>query len=312
MNTMLGKKSSNLDEPILSLCIPTNGVIEWVFPVLDSIYNNVEDLSKFEVVIENNGDNKEFERELCNYQTKYQNIKYHKSTAEGFLCQIDCFKHAQGQFIKFVNHRSLLEEGTLKYLIEFAENNKNKKPVVYFSNGYLKDLNCQSFNSFVSGLEYWSSWSGGLAFWKEDIDLLLKKKKYNSLFPHTDVLFIKRNCSNYLIDSKKIFSEIQAGHSLKGKYNLFKAFADEYLSIINDLLREEAITVETFLSVKKSLRSFLAGCYIDFIILKKPASYYFDNAWKYLNIYYSLHQVVFSIFIKIFSRVIRKIVRVFC
>ncbi|MCR5757842.1 MAG: hypothetical protein K6F95_08040 [Selenomonas sp.] len=36
---------------LLSLCIPTNGIIELVFPVLDSIYAQGEDESLFEVVV---------------------------------------------------------------------------------------------------------------------------------------------------------------------------------------------------------------------------------------------------------------------
>ena len=40
-----------MNEPILSLCLPTNGVIEWVFPVLDSIYNQNVDLNMFEIIV---------------------------------------------------------------------------------------------------------------------------------------------------------------------------------------------------------------------------------------------------------------------
>ena len=36
--------------PIISLCIPTNGVIEWIFPVLDSIYVQGVEENLFEVV----------------------------------------------------------------------------------------------------------------------------------------------------------------------------------------------------------------------------------------------------------------------
>ena len=28
-----------MNKPLVSLCMPTNGVIDWVFPVLESIYN---------------------------------------------------------------------------------------------------------------------------------------------------------------------------------------------------------------------------------------------------------------------------------
>lgn len=311
MKRMSDEYNCNITVPILSLCIPTNGIIEWVLPVLDSIYKNIEDISKFEVVIEDNGNNKDFERKICDYKNKYQNIKYYKSSALGFLCQIDCFKHASGQFIKFVNHRARLDEGALDYLIKFAENHYEEKPVVFFSNGKVKSTDCPSFNDFISALNYWSSWSGGLAFWKDDLELLSNQKKYNSLFPHTDILFIRRNSNRYLIDDKKIFSDINSGHAIKGKYNLFKAFAVEYISIINDLLREDAISVETFLSVKRSLCSFLADCYIDFIILKKTASYSFDGARKYLGVYYSWFQVNSKVIMMIFCRIIRKIAKLF-
>ena len=29
-----------MNKPLVSLCMPTNGIIDWVFPVLESIYNH--------------------------------------------------------------------------------------------------------------------------------------------------------------------------------------------------------------------------------------------------------------------------------
>lgn len=40
-----------MNNPIVSLCMPTNGVAEWVFPVLDSIYNQGCDNNLFEIVL---------------------------------------------------------------------------------------------------------------------------------------------------------------------------------------------------------------------------------------------------------------------
>ena len=42
---------------LISLCMPTNGVIEWVFPVLDSIFGQGVDDNLYEVVVTDNGDN---------------------------------------------------------------------------------------------------------------------------------------------------------------------------------------------------------------------------------------------------------------
>ena len=60
---------------LLSLCIPTNGISEWVFPVLDSIYNNYYgDLEAFEVIITDNGDNISFKQDIKKYVSKFSNL----------------------------------------------------------------------------------------------------------------------------------------------------------------------------------------------------------------------------------------------
>ena len=37
-----------MNKPLISLCMPTNGVIDWVFPVLESIYNQKVNNELFE------------------------------------------------------------------------------------------------------------------------------------------------------------------------------------------------------------------------------------------------------------------------
>ena len=56
-----------MNKPLVSLCMPTNGVIDWVFPVLDSIYNQNVDIDLFEVVITDNGNNAEFKKSIKGY-----------------------------------------------------------------------------------------------------------------------------------------------------------------------------------------------------------------------------------------------------
>ena len=59
-----------MNKPVLSLCMPTNGVIEWVFPVLESIYCQNVDETEFEVIITDNGDNKPFKEKIIEYKMK--------------------------------------------------------------------------------------------------------------------------------------------------------------------------------------------------------------------------------------------------
>lgn len=56
-------------EPILSLCLPTNVTIEWIFPVTDSIYAQNMHPNLYGVIVTNNGDNEGFE----NYLNQYRN-----------------------------------------------------------------------------------------------------------------------------------------------------------------------------------------------------------------------------------------------
>ena len=63
--------------PILSLCIPTNGALHWVEPVIESIYSQECDESLFEVLISDNAKNPELKSFVENYG--HTNISYMES-----------------------------------------------------------------------------------------------------------------------------------------------------------------------------------------------------------------------------------------
>ena len=129
--------------PLLSLCIPTNGISEWVFPVLESIYREANEggvaLSLFEVIMTDNGDDRAFREKICRYQKDHANLRYQKTEAAGFLNEAESYKLAKGILVKFINHRTCLKSGALNYWLRFIERYQNatEKPVVYFSNGVL-------------------------------------------------------------------------------------------------------------------------------------------------------------------------------
>ena len=110
-----------MKKPIVSLCIPTNGVIEWVFPVLESISKQGVDSELFEVVVTDNGNNIMFKNKMKEYVRLHNNIIYEETNALPFLNEIESYKKASGELIKFVNHRTLLSAGALKRMIDYAE-----------------------------------------------------------------------------------------------------------------------------------------------------------------------------------------------
>ena len=142
-----------MNQPIISLCIPTYGVTEWVFPVLDSIFAQGVQQESFEVVVTDNGNNIEFEQLMNNYVSKYKNLIYKKTDAYMFENQLEALKLAEGKFLKFINHREKMNDGALQRMLDTVIKFSGKKPTIYFANGALDcdsdEIICNNFDDFV-------------------------------------------------------------------------------------------------------------------------------------------------------------------
>lgn len=281
-----------MNKPLISLCMPTNGVIDWAFPVLESIYNQKVNNELFEIVITDNGNNAEFKKAIREYMSSHANIVYAETISLPFVNEIESYKRASGELIKFVNHRTKLFEGTLQRMIDYTEKNRDTKPIIYFSNGVLnlsKDKHeYGTFDEFVRYLSYWSSWSTGMTIWKSDFDKLPKDiSSYNELFPHTNVLFDIRDREKYVIDNSVIFDEIPQGKKPKGNYDLFFAFGIDYPGIILDLLRSKSISTSTYRSVVNENLSFVAGMYYKYCVKKEYCSYALNGIENIYGVFYT-------------------------
>lgn len=295
-------------KPVISLCLPTNGIIEWVFPVLDSIYAQNVAQKKFEVIVTNNGDNQQFHSMMEKYESEHENLTYRKTTAFLFDNQLEALKFARGDFFKFVNHRTLLTEGSLDYLIKTIEENKEKKPVIYFSNGALNcDYQCKSFDEFVGCLGRYASWTTGVGIWEKDYLRIPDTQVYDKISPHSAILFSERHKENYLICDRQFCQEIESDHSKKGKYDLFKAFAVEEVSITQRLYIDGDITASTFKKVKKDYKKCVADFYWLFCIRKVPCSYDLSGFNDAMGIYFNKYSVILNAYMYGAKRVIQRL-----
>lgn len=289
-----------MQNTILSLCMPTNGVVEWVFPVLDSIFEQGCNSDDFEVIITDNGDNAEFKKRIKEYGLSHRNLHYYETKALPFINEIESYKRANGQLFKFVNHRTKLVKGALQRLIDFAKYNAEKKPIIYFSNGVLERENksyaYETFDDFVRNLSYWSSWSTGMTIWKEDFEHLPEDvQSFNELFPHTNVLFAERTRGEYIIDNSVIFDEMPQGKKPKGAYDLYYAFGVDYPGIILDLLRDGDITADTFKVVLDGNLEFIAGLYFQYNIRKEYCSYDLSGLGDMYCVFYRKHELMVAL-----------------
>ncbi|HFU4087299.1 TPA: glycosyltransferase, partial [Streptococcus suis] len=284
-------------EYLISLVIPTNGVVEWVFPVLNSIYCQSIDENLFEVIVVDNGSNIEFESLMIDFANNHKNLIYKKTTATLFQNQIEGFRLASGEFIKFVNHRTILIEGSLLNLIDFVEKNRIEKPITYFLNNTSEistpENYLSSFDSFIYGLGKYSSWSGGVSCWREDLDDILGHVELNSndLFPHLIFVFYFKKDRRYQIDNSTLWREISTSSVKKGKYDVFYAFGIQFVEAINKLYLQNKISSETREFVLDENEKFVAQIYLTHIILKKPCSYDLSTSKDSLNYYYGLKKI---------------------
>ena len=183
-----------MQEPIISLCLPKNGVIEWVFPVLESIYGQNVENNLFEVIVTNNGDNEEFDFLMKDYANKHKNLVYKKNSAYMFHNQLEALKLASGKYLKFVNHRGLFLDGALQHMIDIIIQNQIDKPILYFSNGVLSDKRYElcNFDKFICTLGKFVSWTTGVGIWKSDYDKIDENVMIDKISPHSCILFSER------------------------------------------------------------------------------------------------------------------------
>ncbi len=280
---------------LLSLCIPTNGMVKWVLPVLDSIYGQCVDINLFEVVISDNGNNSEMETAIRSYLNKYHNLVYHKSSAAGFHNQIESCKLARGEFIKVINHRTVLCEGALNHILDGIKNNSFDKPIIFFLNGVEnRKTFCvyDNFSDFMRNLGIYSSWSGGIAFWRKDFQAMINSDiVYTEDFPIMDCLCYYRTSKKYIIDNTLLVKEITSDATEKGKYNLFKAFAVEYIEFIQNLRDMGDISSEAYKSIYDETNSFLIELYFRYVLSNQSCSYILDNYKGYISRYFNLNEI---------------------
>ncbi|MBQ7665966.1 MAG: hypothetical protein IJS42_04545 [Synergistaceae bacterium] len=279
----------------LSICIPTNGISEWVFPVLDSIFNQNADSSLYEVIVTDNGDNEDFHVSMSNYALKHENLTYKKTNAFLFENQIEALRLAKGEFLKFVNHRAVLEEGALEWILDVVRENIDTKPVIYLSNGALgfhERHEYQDFDGFVRGLKHYASWTTGVGVWRSDFERIPGDLIYNKISPHSDVLFFERHRGKYIIDDRVWSHEIDSSHKNKGKYDLYKAFAVEEIAVTLGLFLDGDISIGTLKSVIEAYKDFTAFCYWSFNVKHEPCSYKIDGFNDAMGVFMTKREVI--------------------
>ena len=292
-------------KPILSLCIPTNGILKWVIPTLESIYTQNVDNNLFEVIITDNGQDSELQEALSLYN--YPNLSYIKTNDSGFLNLVTCLEKGHGLFCKMINHRMMIRPGMLQQMIDIVLRYKDEKPVMYFVNGMIKlpiIQECTNFDSFVYNLHYCVSWSAGIGFWDIDIENLSSIVP-NQMFPNTSLLFEHRINSHYVIWNG-IYGEMQNDDG-KGGYDLFNTFAVVLPDIVWKCKKQKRIKNRTWSFFKRKLFFYLCNLYYEEVVMTSKRTFEIKNVRESICKYYSMLGYLFLVFYCYTIKPLRKI-----
>lgn len=272
-------------QPILSLCIPTNGAVEWVLPVIESIYSQGYDTDKFEVVITDNGKDSQLPVHIA--RMDYPNLRYKQTTDEGFLNLVSCLKEGKGLFCKMINHRSVMLPGSIADLVDLVEKFKNTQPIIYCADGHAKVngniFECKNLDSFIYYLSYSCTWSAGIGFWQKDIPII-DTIELLPIMPNISMLCDIRQESSYVIYNKKY--QQMSEDAGKGGYDVFFTFGVTVLDFLSAQRAKGRISVKTFVSVKKDLYKFLCNLYFDEVVMPTYHTFIIHNIGESMDVYY--------------------------
>lgn len=271
---------------LLSICIPTNGVSRWVVPNVRQIYSLGTDNDIFEVVVADNAPNEEMDAAMLEF-SKYPNFRYVKTKAEGFYNIIENFLQAKGDFMIKINHRCLMQKGSIERIYQLGCEYIDRKPLIYLSNGLLKEsrrMEFDTFDGYLRKLSYWSSLSEGLFFWKEDL-LDVPNIKFAPMSPNVSLMFNSKTKNLFVIDDIK-FGDAQDSTGKYG-YDVFYTFAVLYLDLVNQVRIEGYLSRDGFIKIKKDLAKWFRGIYLDMDVLGNNGNYVIKDIKQDLSVYYT-------------------------
>lgn len=231
------------NNPLLSICIPCFGRVEYVRNTLNSIFQGNADVSldKYEVVISDN-DPKQTISVLANEFKAYPNLRYFHTECEGFMNSYHVLTYAQGEFLKLHNSQTLFRKGSLQAILKEVEKHQEKRSLIFYTNGLLgkfQSSEYDTFENFMYALSYWSSWSNGFNIWRKDFEQI-GEIKLNRLFPHTSLFLTQHHAKGYCIDDNLLF-DVQRIPK-RGGHNKFEAFTIEYPSLIDQCRKDGFIS----------------------------------------------------------------------
>lgn len=246
-----------MDNPLLSICIPTYNRAEYLKECLDSIVTQ-ERFEEIEVVISDNCSNDGTQKLGEKYARMYENIRYYRNDENVMDMNYPiAFRRAHGVLRKLTNDTVLYKPGAIKYMLEATYDNIHEKPQIYF-------LNCEDdgviprrydrLEDYVRDIGYFLTWIRSVAVWDVDVyDLDTFTNNTDSKLAQVPYLLEHFEKHHGAVVFPK---NIMDGISPQNKnltYGLYQVFYVNFLGFLRFYVTQGKISSECYEAVRKNL-----------------------------------------------------------
>jgi glycosyltransferase involved in cell wall biosynthesis len=251
-----------MNDPTLSICIPTYNRATYLEDTINSIVNQkiFQETNKVEIVISDNcsDDNTRevADKYIAIYGVKIQYFRNSENIKDANFEKV--LSYGKGLFLKLNNDTLMHHEDALDMIIEGINQNIKNKNILFFTNGVLKNItkiHCEGLNSFVKTVSFYSTWIGGFGIWKDHFDSFDGfSRNANLQLVQTDVLLrlISSGQSVYVYNNN-IFDPVNPKLKGGGGYNIYQVFVTNYLGLLKDYREARQISKITLFNEKSKL-----------------------------------------------------------
>lgn len=245
--------------PVLSICIPTLNRADYLDECLNSIVNQdiFRSTSLVEVVVSDNAST-DNTKEIVEKYIKQFATKIHYFRADKRLPAMDNFYNvltgANGDFLKLCNDTCEFYGNDLKKMVDFINQHKDKKPILFFIGQVIKqDICCKNLDDFITHISFFNTWSPPFGLWKEDRHWIeLFKEKSKTHIAQTYILCKMISEGRQLCANSHICFKIKSP-SKKGGYNIAEVFGYNYLNILKEFLQTGHLSKNIYEKEKRKL-----------------------------------------------------------
>ena len=315
---------SDINEVVLSICIPTYERHDSLCELLKKLYIQATDL-KVEVIVCDNSLS-DFSEDMCkSFVGKFSNFNYFRNKGNiGFAKNVrKCLKRSIGKYIWFLGDDDILYENSLRIIYDEAGRTNFGWVCFNFSkllnkDNYKKTFNFYGFstnslNHFITKLGIWSSFMSCSIVHKTALEYL-EEIELNNYYAFSIALMVGNKLGCSYVTNEVIIrncSEID-----KHRFNNIDTYTKDFFKTINILIDKKILKNRT----KRILaNSFFAGIipyiYINSRIENKnvPSLFFMISEFKFcLNFWIFLFPLYFApkIFLNIISKNFKKVIKI--